>query len=41
MKITDAARKIAEDAGIDISTIKGTGKNGAILKSDITKLIKD
>jgi len=41
VKITDAARKIAEEAGIDISTVEGTGKDGAILKSDITKLIKD
>jgi pyruvate/2-oxoglutarate dehydrogenase complex dihydrolipoamide acyltransferase (E2) component len=41
VKITDAARKIAEDAGIDISAVEGTGKDGAILKSDITKLIED
>ena len=41
VKITDAAKKLAEDAGIDISTVKGTGKDGGILKSDITKLIKD
>ncbi|MEE8357284.1 MAG: 30S ribosomal protein S16 [Anaerolineales bacterium] len=41
VKITNAARKLAEDAGIDLSTVKGTGKDGGILKSDITKLIKD
>jgi len=41
VKITDAAKKLAEDAGIDISTVKGTGKDGGILKSDIAKLIKD
>jgi small subunit ribosomal protein S16 len=41
IKITDAAQKLAEEAGIDISTVEGTGKDGAILKSDITKLIKD
>ena len=41
VKITDAAKKLAEDAGIDLSTVKGTGKDGGILKSDITKLIKD
>ena len=41
LKITDAAKKLAEENGIDLSTVKGTGKNGAILKSDISKLIKD
>ncbi len=41
LKITDAARKLAEENGIDLSTVKGTGKDGAILKSDISKLIKD
>ena len=41
VNITDAAKKLAEEAGIDISTVEGTGKDGAILKSDITKLIAD
>ncbi|MCK4488751.1 MAG: 30S ribosomal protein S16 [Anaerolineales bacterium] len=41
VKITDAAKKLAEENGIDLSTVKGTGKGGAILKSDISKLIKD
>ena len=41
LKITDAARKLAEENGIDLSAVKGTGKDGAILKSDISKLIKD
>ena len=41
LKITDAARKLAEENGVDLSTVKGTGKDGAILKSDISKLIKD
>ncbi len=40
LKITEAARKLAEENGIDLSTVKGTGKDGAILKSDISKLIK-
>ncbi len=39
--ITAAAKKLADEAGIDISKVQGTGKDGAILKSDITKLIKD
>jgi small subunit ribosomal protein S16 len=41
LKITDAARKLAEKNGIDLSAVKGTGKDGTILKSDISKLIKD
>ena len=41
LKITAAAKKLAEENGIDLSTVKGTGKDGAILKSDISKLIKD
>jgi small subunit ribosomal protein S16 len=41
VKITDAARELAEEKGIDLSTVKGTGKDGNILKSDIEKLIKD
>ena len=40
LKITDAARKLAEENGIDLSAVKGTGKDGTILKSDISKLIK-
>jgi len=41
ISITDAARELAEEAGIDISTVEGTGKDGNILKSDIENLIKD
>lgn len=41
LKITAAAKKLAEENKIDLSTVKGTGKDGAILKSDISKLIKD
>lgn len=41
VKITPAAKKLAEEAGIDLVTVKGTGKNGTILKSDISKMIKD
>lgn len=38
--ITDAARALAEANGLDLATIKGTGKEGRILKSDIDKAIK-
>jgi small subunit ribosomal protein S16 len=41
ISITDAARELAEEAGIDISTVEGTGKDGNILKSDIENLIND
>ena len=32
---TDAARELAEGSGLDLSTIKGTGQDGRILKSDV------
>lgn len=37
--ITDAARDLAEEHGLDLSTIEGTGKEGRILKSDVEKAI--
>ena len=39
--ITDSARELAEEAGIDLATIEGTGKEGRILKSDVQKAIKN
>jgi len=39
--ITDAARELAEEHGIDLSAIEGSGKEGRILKSDIDKAIKE
>jgi len=41
IEITDAARELAEEHGIDLSTIEGSGKEGRILKSDIDKAIKE
>ena len=38
-KISPAARKMATEAKVDIDKIKGTGKNGVILKEDIMSLI--
>jgi len=38
--ITAAARTLAEEHGIDLATIEGSGKDGRILKSDIDKAIK-
>jgi large subunit ribosomal protein L21 len=38
--ITDAARQLAQAHGIDIGSVKGSGKDGRILKSDVDKAIK-
>ena len=38
-KVSPAARKIANEAKIDLDKIKGTGKNGIILKEDIMDLM--
>jgi large subunit ribosomal protein L21 len=38
--ITDSARELADEAGLELSTIEGTGKEGRILKSDVQKAIK-
>lgn len=40
VEITDAAREVAEEHGIDIAAIEGTGKDGRILKGDVEKAIK-
>ena len=38
-KVSPAARKIANEAKIDLDKIKGTGKNGVILKEDVMDLM--
>ncbi len=38
-QISPAARKMASEAKVDISRIKGSGKNGVILKEDIMSLM--
>ena len=38
--ITDAARKLAEEHGIDLAGIEGTGAGGRILKGDVQKAIR-
>ncbi len=38
-KISPAARKMASEAKIDLEAIKGTGKNGIILKEDVMSLM--
>ena len=39
--ISAAAKKLADENGIDVSEVVGTGKNGNISKSDIEGLIND
>lgn len=39
IKASPLARKMAEDSGIDLSRIQGTGENGRIVKKDIDKAI--
>ena len=38
--VSEAAKKLAEDAGIDIETITGTGANGNVTKGDVEAAIK-
>lgn len=37
--ITPVARKLAEEHGLDLTAIEGTGKDGRILKGDVDKAI--
>lgn len=37
---TATARQLAEESGIDLATVTGSGKEGRILKSDIDAVIK-
>ena len=38
-KISPSARKLANEANVDINKVQGTGKNGVILKEDIMSLM--
>lgn len=38
--ITDAARKLAEENGIDLAGLEGSGAGGRILKGDVEKAIR-
>ena len=39
MKVSPAARKMANEAKVDLREVQGTGKNGVILKEDIMSLM--
>jgi len=41
IEATDTARTLAEEHGIDLATLEGSGKEGRILKSDVEKAIKE
>ncbi|MPQ26870.1 2-oxo acid dehydrogenase subunit E2 [Bacillus paralicheniformis] len=41
IKISPAARKIAQSANIDIKTLKGTGPGGRITKADVLQALPD
>lgn len=36
-----AARKLAEEAGVDINTVSGSGKDGRITKDDVTRTVAE
>ncbi|MBK1884868.1 E3 binding domain-containing protein [Luteolibacter pohnpeiensis] len=38
--VSDAARKLAEEHSIDLTTIKGTGSDGTIIKADVEAAIE-
>ncbi|MFQ5691089.1 MAG: 50S ribosomal protein L21 [Gemmatimonadota bacterium] len=40
LDITEVARALAEEHGLDLARIEGSGKGGRILKSDVEKAIK-
>lgn len=39
--ITNAARELAEEHGIDVTKIEGTGKDGRVLKGDVQAVVKE
>lgn len=39
LKVSPLARRIAEEKGVDLSAIKGTGEEGAIIKQDVEQFI--
>lgn len=41
IKVTPLARKIAEEKGIDLSLIRGSGEDGIIHRFDVEKIVKE
>jgi len=38
---TEAAQKLADEHGIDLRTVEGSGKDGGVIKSDVEKIIEE
>lgn len=38
---TDAARKLADDKGVQINAVTGTGKDGQVTERDVEKFVRD
>lgn len=41
IKVSPLARKIAEEKGVDLSRVQGTGPNGRIVRADVLKAAED
>ena len=41
VNVTDVARKLAEEHGLDLGVIEGTGAGGRILKGDVERAIRE
>ncbi|MDF1656953.1 MAG: 2-oxoglutarate dehydrogenase complex dihydrolipoyllysine-residue succinyltransferase [Verrucomicrobiales bacterium] len=41
VKVTPVARKVAEDEGVDLSTVNGTGAGGKITKADVLEAVSE
>ena len=41
IKVTPLAKKIAEDKGVDLKTVTGTGSHGKIVKDDVLAMLAD
>ncbi len=41
VNVTDVARKLAEEHGLDLGAIEGTGAGGRILKGDVERAIRE
>ncbi len=41
IRVSPTARTLAEDAGLDLATIKGSGSNGMIVKGDVLALLEE
>jgi len=41
LNVTDVARKLAEEHGLDLGAIEGTGAGGRILKGDVESAIRE